>query len=140
MKTFSISKVVLSLTTIVGASMPFATRASDTPALDLCVHTFVKEVVPADRAAEIRRDEIVGSIASMGANRTKVDLVAQGEKHAKVFGRATCVMDGRGTLVAMYLYNAEPGPLGLGRPRVLARNVDTTQLPRTAFVDQTKPF
>lgn len=140
MKTSSIGKVVLSLTTIVGASVPFAAEAGDTPALDLCVQRFVQEVVPADGAAEIRRDEIVDSVTAGRGNRTKVELVARGEKHEKFFGRATCVMEGQSTLVAMYLYNDESGPLGISRPRVLVRNVDTTQLPRTAFADETKPF
>jgi hypothetical protein len=46
------------------------------------------------------------------------------------------VIDRNGSLVAMYLYDSKPGPMGASRPKVLARNVDA----RVAYSDNTKPF
>ena len=140
MNTGSINKTVLSLAAVLGASMPVASYAIENPALDRCVQTFVQEVVPANRSADIRGNDIVAAIRSAGPRRTKVDLIARDEKDAKVIGRAACLMNQDGVLIAMYLYSSKPGALGATRPRVLARNVDTTQAPRTAFADDTKPF
>jgi len=131
-----IGSAMVSIAALVAASLPVVSHASDNPALDRCVQLFVKEVVPADHAVEIRQDDILASIKRISSTRSKVTLTAQGEKYSRVFGRAQCVIDDNGSLVTAYLYNSKAGPLGYGRPKVLARNVDA----RTAFVDDTKPF
>ena len=124
------------LAALVAASAPTAGHASDNPALDRCVQLFVKEVVPADRAVEIKHDAILASTKAISATRSNVKLVARGEKYSKLFGSASCVIDRNGSLVAMYLYDTKPGLLGPSRPKVLARNLDA----RTALSDDTKPF
>ena len=135
-----ISKSVFSLAALVAASLPIASHAGDNPALNRCVQMFVEEVVPAGHSSEVRHSNIVASIKPINAARSQVVLIAQGEKDAKLFGRASCVIGRNGWLVAMYLYDTKPGQPGYGRPRVLARNIDATQDSRTAFADETKPF
>jgi hypothetical protein len=134
-----IGRTVVSLAAIVAATVPVASRASDNPALDRCVQIFVKEVVPADHSVEIRHDAIRASTKAISATRSKVTLIAQGEKYSKLFGRASCVIDRNGSLVALYLYDPKAGP-GYSRPKVLARNIDATQGLHTAYADDTKPF
>ena len=134
------SKPVLSLAALVAAWLPIVSHASDNPALDRCVQMFVEEVVPADHSSEIRHADIVASIKPINATRSRVMLIAQGEKDAKLFGRASCVINRKGSIVVMYLYDPKPGQPAYGRPRVFARNVDATQGSRTAFADDTKPF
>jgi hypothetical protein len=135
-----IGRTLVSLAVLAAASLPLASHASENPALDRCVQTFVKEVVPADRQVEIRHEDILASTKAISATRSKVTLVARGEKYSKLFGRASCVIDRNGSLVAMYLYDSKPGPMGYGRPRVVARNVDATEGSRTAYADDVKPF
>jgi hypothetical protein len=135
-----ISKSVVSLAALVAALAPVASHASANPALDRCVQMFVEEVVPADHSSEVRLEDIVASIETINASRSRVGLVARGEKNARLFGIASCVIDRDGTLIAMYLYDRKPGQLGYGRPRVLARNVDATQVAHAASADVTKPF
>jgi hypothetical protein len=131
-----IGRTMVALAALVGASMPVASQADDNPALDRCVRMFVKEVVPANHSVEIKRDDIVASTKAITATRSKVTLIARGEKHSKLFGRASCVIHRDGSLIAMYLYDSKPGPISFGRPKVLARNVDA----RTAYADDMKPF
>jgi hypothetical protein len=131
-----IGKTVVSLAALVAASVPVASQARDNPALDRCVDIFVKEVVPANHSVEINREDIVASTKEISATRSEVMLIARGEKNAKLFGRASCVIHRNGSLVAMYLYDTRPGQMALGRPRLIARNLDA----RVASADDTKPF
>lgn len=134
------SKSVFSLAALVVAALPTASHSADNPALDRCVQMFVEQVVPADHSLEIRHEDIVASMKPINGSRSEVMLIAQGEKDAKLFGRASCVIDRNGLLVAMYLYDTKPGQPAYGRPRLLARNVDATQGRSIAFADDTKPF
>jgi hypothetical protein len=127
------------LAALTAAAVPVASRASDNPALERCVQIFVKEVVPADHSVKIRREDILASIKAVSATRSKVTLLAQGEKHAELFGRASCVIERSGLLVAMYLYDPKSGPMP-SRPRVLARNLDAKQGSRIAYAGEMKPF
>jgi hypothetical protein len=131
-----IGRTLTSLAALVAAAAPVASHASENPALDRCVQIFVKAVVPTNRPVEIEHEAILASTRSLTATRSSVSLVARGEKNSKLIGRASCVIDRNGSIVAMYLYDAKPGPMGAGRPKVLARNVDA----RVAFSDDTKPF
>ena len=131
-----IGKTLIALAALGAASVPTASSANDNPALNHCVQLFVKEVVPADHSADIRHADIVASTRAVSARRSNVKLIARGEKNGKLFGRASCVIDRDGSLVAMYLYDSKPSSMSVSRPKVLARNVDA----RTAFADQTKPF
>jgi len=135
----SLRKVGLCLTALVAAA-PMASYAEDMPALDRCVDIFVKEVVPANRTADIRRDDIKASVRQVSATRSRATLIAKGERDSKVLGRAACVLDRNGTLVALYLYDAKPNPLGTGRPKVVALNERVNADVRTASASDTKPF
>ena len=131
---------IASLAALVAASMPVASHADENPALDRCIQIFVDSVVPADRIAEIRREDIVASTKWITGTRAKVTLLAQDQKTDKLLARASCVTHRKGSIVAMYLYEVKPGQAGYGRPKLLARHLDATQGLRTAFADDTKPF
>jgi hypothetical protein len=131
-----IGRTTIALAALVGAIAPVASHANENPAVDRCVQLFIKEVVPADHSVEIEHEAILTSIRPMSATRSNVKLIARGERRSKLFGRASCVVDHNGSLVAMYLYDTKSGPMGSGRPKVLARNVDA----RTAQSDNMKPF
>lgn len=131
---------VVSLAALIAASMPGPSHASDNPALDRCVQIFVENAVPAGSTAEIRRDEISASTRWITGTQEKVTLLAQERSSGKVISRASCVTHRKGSIVAMYLYEAKPGLAGYGRPKLLARHVDATQGVRTASADETKPF
>jgi hypothetical protein len=131
-----IGKTLIALAVLGTVSVPTASIANDNPALNHCVQLFVKEVVPAGRAVDIRHADIIASTQAVSATRSSVKLIARGEKNAKLFGRASCVIHRNGSLIAAYLYDSKPSSMGVSRPKVLARNVDA----RTAFADQTKPF
>jgi hypothetical protein len=135
-----IVKAVISLAALVAAALPVASQASNNPALDLCVEKFVQAVVPANYAAEIRREDIVASITRIDDVKSKVNLIAKGEKDAKLYGRASCTIHRKGSIVSMYLYDTKEGQPGFGRPTLIARHVDAKQVKRDAFADNTKPF
>jgi hypothetical protein len=131
-----IGKSLVSLVALGAVSVPAASHASDNPALGRCVQLFVKEVVPVDHSVDVRHDVILASTKAISETRSSVQLIARGDKNSKLFGRASCVIDRNGSIVAMYLYDSKPGPMGASRPKVLARNVDA----RVAYSDETKPF
>jgi hypothetical protein len=126
---------LISLAALFAVSMPLTSQAKENPALNRCVELFVQEVVPANRPVEIRKESIAASTTRINSSRSKVTLIAQGEKNFKVIGTASCVIQQDGILVSMYLHSKKPG-----RSKVLARNVDATQDARTAFADETKAF
>jgi len=103
------------------ASLPVASNAaSDNVALEQCVQTFVKEVVPPQHAVEVKRDHIEASVKNVSFNRKKVELTARGAKYGKLFGRATCVMTREGSLVAMYVRDGAVRIAGTtSRPKVI---------------------
>lgn len=129
-----------SLVTLIAAALPVASQANDNPALDLCVEKFVAAVVPADHPAEIRREDIVASIKPINGMKSKVTLIAKGETDAKLYGRASCTIHRKGSIVSMYLYDTKAGQPGIGRPTLIARHVDAKQVERDTFADNTKPF
>jgi hypothetical protein len=133
-------KSVVSLAALITASTPVVSHANDNPALERCIQIFVENVVPADRTAEIRREDIYTSIKWISGTRAKVTLLAQDQKYDKPIARASCVTHRKGSIVAMYLYESKSGLAGYSRPKLLARHVDATQGPRTAFADDTKAF
>jgi hypothetical protein len=135
-----IVKAAISLAALIAAALPLASQANDNPALDLCVEKFVEAVVPANYPAEIRREDIVASIKPINGTKSKVILIAKGEKDAKLYGRASCTIHRKGSIVSMYLYDAKEGQPGLGRPTLIARHVDAKQVKRDTFADNTKPF
>jgi hypothetical protein len=136
----SLVRPITSFAALVAASVSVASHASDNPALERCVQMFVTEVVPADHSVEIRREDILASTTAINATRSRVTLIARGEQHGAVFGRAACVIDRSGLLVAMYLYDPQQsGPIP-SRPKVLARNLDAKQGSRTAYAGEMKPF
>jgi hypothetical protein len=112
------------LATLVTISVLAVSHASDDPALDRCVQIFVKEVVPADRPVEIERDVILASTNAISGPRSSVKLIARGEKDARLLGRASCVLDRNGSIIAMYLYDPNPGSARDDRKEVLENNVD----------------
>ena len=132
-------KATLCLAAIV-ATTPVATYANEASAVDRCVEIFVKEVVPGDLKASIRREDIHSAVRPMTATRSKVMLIARGKKDSKLFGRASCVIDRNGSIVGLYLYESNTGPNGNARPKVLARNVDINSDVLTARASDTKPF
>ena len=136
---FSINKAALCLAGLATA-LPLTTHATEMQAVDHCVQVFIKEVVPADRVADVKREDIRTAIKPITAQRSKVTLIARGEKDANVFGRASCVVDRNGSVVGLYLYESKRSSMGSGRPKVLARNVDVSKDVRTAKVGDTKPF
>jgi hypothetical protein len=115
-------KSLLALAVVAAASVPAAGHAAVNPALDECVERFVQEVVPANHSVQIRREDIVAATITQSATRSRVMLIARGEKDGKVFGRASCVMHRDGSLLAMYLYQDRPILAGVSRPKVLVRN------------------
>lgn len=135
-----IVKAAISLAAFVAAALPVASQANDNPALDLCVEKFVQAVVPANYQAEIRREDIVASIKPINSTKSKVMLIAKGQTDAKLFGRASCTIHRKGSIVSMYLYDSKEGQPGFGRPTLIARHVDAKQIKRDMFADNTKPF
>ena len=135
-----IVRSVFSVAAFVAASIPVASHASDNPALERCVQIFVENVVPEGRTAEIRRDDISASITWISGTRAKVTLLALDQESDKVLARASCVTHRKGSIVAMYLYEATAGRAGYSRPKLLARHLDATQESRVALADETKPF
>jgi hypothetical protein len=131
---------LVSLAALITASTPVVSQASENPALERCIQIFIENVVPADRTTEIRREDIYASIKWISGTQAKVTLVALDQKYDKQIARASCVTHRKGSIVAMYLYESKPGLAGYSRPKLLARHVDATQDPRTAFADDTKPF
>jgi hypothetical protein len=118
----NLGKSLVAVAIAAAASMPLASHASDNPALDECVERFVQEVVPANHSVEIRHADIVASTTTESATRSRVMLIARGEKNGKVFGRASCVMHRGGSLIAMYLYDDRVRLASVSRPKVLFRN------------------
>lgn len=114
-----IGRALLSAALVAGASVPVVSHANDGQALDQCVQMFVKEVVPADQPVQVRHDDISGATRNLSATRSTVKLVARGEKYGKLFGRASCVMDRKGSLVAVYVHDVRSGPMVNSRPKVL---------------------
>jgi hypothetical protein len=51
-----------------------------------------------------------------------VNVIARGAKYGKLFGRATCVTDRTGSLVATYIYGPSVGLASNGRPKVIMGN------------------
>lgn len=114
-----VGRTLFSVAALAVASLPVASNAREGEALDRCVQTFIKEVVPPEHSVQVRQDDIRASMRSLGANRTKVNLRARGAKYGKLFGRATCVMDRDGSLVAMYVHDTRVRIAGSGRPKVI---------------------
>lgn len=98
-----IRRTVLSAAVLAAASLPVASNAADGEGVDQCVQTFIKEVLPAGHSVEIRSEDIRSTATLLGSGRSVVSVVARGEKHGKVFGRATCVLSRKGSLVSMQL-------------------------------------
>ena len=115
-----IGRTLLSVA-VLAASLPAATYASENEALDQCVKAFVKEVAPAGHAVQIRYDDIHAATIRT-ATRSKVNVIARGAKYGKTFGRATCVMDRSGSLVATYIYERSVGLASNSRPKVIIGN------------------
>jgi hypothetical protein len=94
---------MLSLAVLTAVSLPVASNAADSDAVDQCVQTFVKEMLPAGHSVEIRSEAIRSSATLLGSGRSIVNVVARGEKHGKLFGSAKCVISRQGSLVSMQL-------------------------------------
>ena len=137
--TNSLNKVALTLAALV-ASAPIASHAVEMPALDRCVDIFVKEVVPAHRPADVRREDIEASIRPVSATRQSVVLLAKNEHDAKLLGHASCVFDRKGSLVAMYLYDSKSGAKLQGRPKIVSLNQQSNNDVRTANASDTNSF
>jgi hypothetical protein len=117
-----VGKTLFAVAVLAIASLPVSSYANESQALDQCVQTFVKQVVPADRSVQVKQDDISASTIVLSATRSRVELEARSETNRKLLGRATCVMNRNGSLVAMYLYGSRPGMAGFSRPTVVIRN------------------
>jgi hypothetical protein len=116
-----IGRTLLSVAVLAAASLSATANASDNEAVDQCVQAFVNEVVPPGHSVQIEHDDIRASMIR-SATRSRLNVIARGSKYGKVFGRATCVMDRSGSLVATYVYGPRVGLAGNGRPKVIMAN------------------
>jgi hypothetical protein len=118
-----IGRTLLSVAALAASLLSAATNAgeNESEALDQCIQAFVNEVAPANHPVQIRRDDILASTIR-NASGSRMNLVARGEKYGKRFGRATCVMDGNGSLVATYVYGPRVDLASTGRPKVIRGN------------------
>lgn len=116
-----IGKTLLSVAALAAIWLPAAAIASEDQALDQCIQAFVNEVVPAGHPVQIRHDDLRASVIR-SATRSRVNVIARGANYGKPFGRAACVMDSSGSLVATYIYGPSVRLPGNSRPKVIIRN------------------
>ena len=96
------STQALSVAALIVLGLPAASRADDQQGVNECVRTFVNEVVPEGHPVEIRQQSIRLPRHKLGEKR-QIILVADGAESGKRYGRATCELDARGSLTAMYV-------------------------------------
>lgn len=87
---------------LAAALLPAAGHTGDTRALDQCVQAFVNEALPAGQPVQIQYNEIHSAVKVPAGTRSKVAVVARGAETGKEYGRATCVLNRSGSLVAVY--------------------------------------
>jgi hypothetical protein len=121
MMSMRIDRTLLWAAVLAATSLPAAANARGDEALDQCVQAFVNEVVPPGHSVQIRHDDIRASTIR-SATRSRLNVIARGAKYGELFGRATCVMDRSGSLVATYVYGPRVGLTGNGRPKVITGN------------------
>jgi len=97
---------------------PMLAQAKSTDSIDACIDAFVEAQLPAGHPLQIvKRDE--GNRRS--ARSAMIQVTAKGKKSGKNYGSATCVVDRKGELVAMYV-NRQPVRLASNwTPKVIAK-------------------
>ncbi len=96
------SSQVLSVAALIVLGLPAVSHADDRQAVNTCVTTFVNQVVPEGHSVTVQQESIRLPRAKVGEKR-KIYLVATGAESGKRFGRASCEVDRKGSLVAMYV-------------------------------------
>lgn len=112
------TKTVLAIALMAAAALPMNGHATESKALDRCVEIFIKEVVPADRAVEIRRDDILASMTKLPLDRKAVTLIARGSKEGELIGRATCTVRRAGSRASVRIHEPRSSLAGAVKSRV----------------------
>lgn len=84
---------------------PMLAHAKNTGSTDACIEAFVDGYLPAGHPLKIVKRDEGSSRFSMRSSVIRVS--AKGKKTGKSYGSATCVVDRKGELVAMYV-NHQP--------------------------------
>jgi hypothetical protein len=82
---------------------PIVSHADDTKGIDECIQTVIKNAVPAGYPVRVVKQGLERRQPTYMGASTKIYVTARGEETGKIFGQATCVLNPRGTLVAVHM-------------------------------------
>lgn len=85
---------------------PVATQASSTKGMNACIETFVKEHVPAGHTVRIvKRARFEVPFIGFGGREAYL-VSAKGAQTGESFGSAECVVDRKGSVLAMHIQDS----------------------------------
>ncbi|MFL6548791.1 MAG: hypothetical protein ACJ8OJ_08850 [Povalibacter sp.] len=106
MMNVQVTKLVCALGVLSSVTMPafgHAREHAQESAMDQCIQTMVDRVVPEGFPVVVRRDEIDVSAPSDFTGAAKIFITARGQETGETFGRATCLLNRNGNLLAIYV-------------------------------------
>lgn len=100
MNKFAKSLSLAAATVIMAA--PFTTQAStDDAAMDACIRAFVSATLPKEQPVTVRKEETAVSPIMVHERSYKIVVSARGVESGKHLGRATCLVNRSGEVVAV---------------------------------------
>jgi hypothetical protein len=99
----TLSKSLSIAAATVALAAPFATRAdSHNAAMDSCINAFVASSLPKGQPVKIKKDDAVNDpLSFFVAPAYRIVVSAKGVESGKYLARGTCIVDRRGTVIAL---------------------------------------
>lgn len=101
MKTRVHKQILLAVGSAVLITAPLVTQAKSEVGMDACINAFVSEQLPAGHPLKIvKRDTSNGWAFPKDST---IEITTKGRRTGESYGAATCVVNRKGELVAMYV-------------------------------------